>query len=652
MIGLFETIFYQNVIIASRDAAILSITVGLVLLIVGNRIPPVWRHGLWLLIAVRLFAPVLPGSFLSWQNVIPTYAWDIAPPFQTSQQVEVGQTLSAPVSDPLRSVRKPSFEAPSMMQIFALIWMSGLALILSITSFQYWRFSKQVRRLRDFDSRAINRVTDLLNQLVKQGNLHRTPAILITDGVSSPAVTGIFRQVILLPRKLITTLSDEEISFVLRHELAHFQRHDVWTNWLLTILQAVHWFNPIIWWAFRRTRIEAECATDVRVMQNLGHVGATNYGSALIRILEHTSAKTGAAIPGVIGIAESRRELKKRISLISSFTGKRRRLGTVTALALFMAMAGFGLTQAPKEERRASASSSTESTANILKASLPEVEFRDQPLRKVLKWLESKFPENGPKFVVDGKVDQSREITLVMSNAPIAEVLRFSTNLTSTQYRIDGSSILISPASGKSAGTGRPARSSGGNNIRGPSIQFRNDLPVYPLSPKLKEIASDYLISEFTISNKTLSAAIAQLVELSKTIDPDGDGVEISVSEGVVQNKALQFTLKKVSILSVTEYMARAFGAVTTIKNGKVVIVPDKNPDEAPVMRVWNVLPNKFAGNDPKEVLRTAGVEFPEGGGSAILYAEDRNQLIIRHSKAYCDKVEAWLINTKTMAPR
>ncbi len=56
------------ILLASRDAAILALVVGAVLLLFLRRLPPVWRHGLWMLVVVpalpekRVFMAALAGS--------------------------------------------------------------------------------------------------------------------------------------------------------------------------------------------------------------------------------------------------------------------------------------------------------------------------------------------------------------------------------------------------------------------------------------------------------------------------------------------------------------------------------------------------------------------------------------------------------------
>ncbi|NLT72367.1 MAG: hypothetical protein GXX91_16965, partial [Verrucomicrobiaceae bacterium] len=78
---------FSAVLLASRDAAVLALAIGGILLAIGRRIPPAWRHGLWLLVAVRLLLPALPGGMLSWQRLLPDSAsvvatGSIAPPVE------------------------------------------------------------------------------------------------------------------------------------------------------------------------------------------------------------------------------------------------------------------------------------------------------------------------------------------------------------------------------------------------------------------------------------------------------------------------------------------------------------------------------------------------------------------------------------------
>lgn len=67
-----------------------------------------------------------------------------------------------------------------------------------------------------------------------------------SSAVDSPAVAGLLRPVLLLPASFPQGFSANEARMILLHELTHLARHDLPLNWLLCVLQALHWFNPLL----------------------------------------------------------------------------------------------------------------------------------------------------------------------------------------------------------------------------------------------------------------------------------------------------------------------------------------------------------------------------------------------------------------------
>src|SRR5690606_35862137 len=165
---------------------------------------------------------------------------------------------------------------------------------------------------------------------------------------------GLLRTEILLPPSTLERLDETELRLVLLHELAHLRRRDLWIHWLLVLLQAVHWFNPAVWWAFHRLRVEAESAADAWALRRCGDETPLRYGETLLRLLEAESPPRRIGIPGVAGVVESPRDLRSRIRAIGRFSRRRSRLATVGAAALVAGLAAVGLTQAPKEGGEAS----------------------------------------------------------------------------------------------------------------------------------------------------------------------------------------------------------------------------------------------------------------------------------------------------------
>jgi hypothetical protein len=75
---------------------------------------------------------------------------------------------------------------------------------------------------------------------------------------------------------------DDRIRIVLTHEIAHIRRGDWLVQIVAELLRAVYWFNPLLWIACRRLRLESEHACDDEVM-NYG-VDGPDYATHLIAV--------------------------------------------------------------------------------------------------------------------------------------------------------------------------------------------------------------------------------------------------------------------------------------------------------------------------------------------------------------------------------
>lgn len=65
-----------------------------------------------------------------------------------------------------------------------------------------------------------------------------------TSAVSVPLITGLNHPVIYIP---IEPYSDKEIEYILLHEYTHYKRKDLWKKFVLNLLCALVWWNPVIY---------------------------------------------------------------------------------------------------------------------------------------------------------------------------------------------------------------------------------------------------------------------------------------------------------------------------------------------------------------------------------------------------------------------
>jgi len=139
-----------------------------------------------------------------------------------------------------------------------------------------------------------------------------------------------------LPAGLARSFSPDELRYVFLHELGHIKRHDILVGWLMTALQIMHWFNPLVWLAFHRMRVDRELACDALALSYAQEGDNHRYGQTIIKLLE--SFGRSAWAPSLAGTVENRNQIKERIRMIGRFNKTNR--GWALAAALF---AGFGL---------------------------------------------------------------------------------------------------------------------------------------------------------------------------------------------------------------------------------------------------------------------------------------------------------------------
>jgi len=101
---------------------------------------------------------------------------------------------------------------------------------------------------------------------------------------SGPAVLGVWRRRVVLPLDFDSAFDAEERRLMLRHEGVHLRRADNAWNLLASVLLALHWFNPIAWWAWRCLRVDQETSCDAAVLREESSDALAVYAGALLKV--------------------------------------------------------------------------------------------------------------------------------------------------------------------------------------------------------------------------------------------------------------------------------------------------------------------------------------------------------------------------------
>lgn len=335
-----------------------SVLIVLLLIIdfmLRKRVKATFRYWIWMLVFVKL---VLPPS-LSLPTGIGYWFRDIMPAKQTIsepiQNITVAESIFEPVAhgtsdlstkplsldesratshDSLIMYNEPVSTLPEItwQAVVFVLWLVGV-LVISVLLIQRMWF---VRRLIARSESAANRLAEILNQCVRQVGIGRKIELRLSHNVSSPAVCGLFKPVILIPETLLGKLSQDRLKAVLIHELAHIKRGDLWVNLAQTILQVIYFYNPLVWLVNVLVRRVREQAVDEMVLVALG-AEAKSYSNTLIDIAEMAFFRTSLSLR-LIGVAESKKSLEGRIKhMLVRPIPKSAKIGVVGLLIIIIA---------------------------------------------------------------------------------------------------------------------------------------------------------------------------------------------------------------------------------------------------------------------------------------------------------------------------
>lgn len=336
-----------------------SVLIGLIIIVrwlFRGKLTARWQYALWLLVLIRLAVPWMPQSRFSLSSVLfrslpgshsstlpinntgnggvseisnsTATSGQESKPVATEEQASTSAfedtkatgIESSPVATdrPYNSVRRGrpsvSIVVTWLKAAWPALWFAGALGLLSYIGFRNLRLWLDVtaeRQLIDQD------VLELLEDCKQQMQIKTPVSVVVMEKLRSPALFGFVRPRILLPQGLLEMLSLDELQYVFLHELAHLKRGDIYVSWLTSVLQSLHWFNPVTWLGFRYMHADQELACDALAMSRLESEESAQYGRTLVRLLERFSQPQ--YVPSIAGILEDKSRLERRMTMIAKF---------------------------------------------------------------------------------------------------------------------------------------------------------------------------------------------------------------------------------------------------------------------------------------------------------------------------------------------
>lgn len=296
----------------SLEASVLILAVLGLRAVLGARLGPAWRLGLWVLVGAKLLLPAcIPAGFGlgGWAQSRPVASLPLRHEITEDPMNDLNSALSVSAQEVVTPGDQATFSASHTL--FA-IWAMGAFSILGWAIWRQRHFERQLAQAPGGEDAALLKLVRELKQLA--GVKAEVHVRLLPPG-STPAVTGLRQPQILLPEDWGQCFDEASLRHVLLHELLHVRHRDLWWNWATLVVQAVHWFNPLVWVIGSRFQADRELRCDVAVLRLLSPNERWAYGHTLLRVQE-----TFFAPPVMAGLAPCVRNhptLLQRISMIA-----------------------------------------------------------------------------------------------------------------------------------------------------------------------------------------------------------------------------------------------------------------------------------------------------------------------------------------------
>jgi len=311
-------------------SSVLILVIALLRRVLRGKIDPRLQYALWFLAAARLLIPgflfTVPVSVTEaadlWQN-----AWKNAFRCQVVQPAVQGQDAAVPALNAAPVPAAPDglpANLPAQDNALAptsdwssMVWKAGAAVAAGAMLVSNLRFYCCLRRnRRRLDLPPPSGAPEL--------------AVYLVDGLPSPCLFGAFRPAVYLNAQ---ALRSDCTAHVLAHEYTHFRHGDhIWAL-LRGVCLAVHWYNPLVWWAAAMSVQDGELACDCGAIHLLGEERRLDYGAALLRM---AAAERFPLLRFSTSLSAGKRNLKERIVRIAD----RPQMLHITLAAVVLVMCG------------------------------------------------------------------------------------------------------------------------------------------------------------------------------------------------------------------------------------------------------------------------------------------------------------------------
>ncbi len=268
----------MDVLQMSLSASVLIVAVVIIRALTLYRLPKKMFTALWGVVVCRLLIPF---------SVSPRFSFfpgmDMAKSIFDRRTAASSKIHGIPgfVNIPGMEELTKTNAAAVPMPLVKVIWLIGMCACGLFFIAAYIKCCREFRMSLPVEN-------DYIASWLREHPLRRPVQIRQSDRIKAPLTYGVFRPVVLLPKK--TDWEDEtRLRYVLTHEFTHIRHFDMPAKLALTAAVCVHWFNPLVWVTYVLANRDIELSCDETVVRTFGETVKQSYAMTLIGLEERKS---------------------------------------------------------------------------------------------------------------------------------------------------------------------------------------------------------------------------------------------------------------------------------------------------------------------------------------------------------------------------
>lgn len=318
--------FINTLLICSATMSALALFYMAITPLLAKRYSVMGRYYAWLVIVIGLIVPFRPHFDNAIINVgVPSKT--MMPIIQIGNEIPV---TTASVENVTLPTALPSI---SWWQVMAVIWLAGMIVFLAYHVIKHYRFIKMARRWSE--NITDKQILTLLQSLKTEMGISKQIEIQLCASVGCPMMIGFANPRLLLPS---VDLTKDELCFILKHELVHFKRKDLWYKCLMLVVTAIHWFNPIVYLMAKAIDLLCELSCDNEIVRSTDADTRQKYSETIIGVVKYQSKLKTALSTNFYG---GKKSMKNRISSIMDTKKKKAGLAIIFAALIMTVSAGI-----------------------------------------------------------------------------------------------------------------------------------------------------------------------------------------------------------------------------------------------------------------------------------------------------------------------